>query len=288
MFDFVFREIPLKYLEQDPEQPRKNFGTEGDKNRLFLSVRNIGIQQPLVVSEVEENRFIILDGHRRYQCAQRLELATVPCRVYPKLDSGDFAYIRFEVQNNRRPWKPLERSDALNSIKESKGFRSNRDLAKHLHISEDLVSNSLQLRNQKIEHIILMERYDLEESYRTEFIHLKPKLRKIKEFEVDQIICNLCERVQQGVIKNAKDFRKLGKIFLRAKANEEQIYSFLSNPDMTVKELDLQNPVQTGFSLLLEEVLSRLTDAMTQTSTTFSDGEKNLITKLRNILNTMK
>ena len=47
----VFKEIPLQLIERDPEQPRKDFGTDGDENRLWVSIRDLGIQQPLAVSE---------------------------------------------------------------------------------------------------------------------------------------------------------------------------------------------------------------------------------------------
>jgi hypothetical protein len=50
------------------------------------------------------------------------------------------------------------------------GFSSNRQLADHLGITEAVVANSLQLRKQKMDYIELMERYDLSESYRIEFV----------------------------------------------------------------------------------------------------------------------
>ena len=245
--EFVFKELPLDQIQRDPDQPRKDFGTEGDANRLMLSIKELGIQQPLAVSKIDENRYTILDGHRRYICAQKIQLPTVPCRIYPKLSEGEFERIRFEIQNNRRPWKPLERSEALERIKSSNNFKTNKELSAYLHLSETLIGNSLQIRRQKMEYLSLMEKHDIQESYRVEFVRLKPKIRKIKEFEIDEIIRNLFERVEHGVIASAKEFRKLGRIFLRATANEAELYRFLSDSDMTVTELD-QRTLQSGFS----------------------------------------
>lgn len=279
---FVFKELPLSQIQRDPNQPRKDFGTEGDENRLFVSISNLGIHQPLAVSDMGDGKYIILDGHRRYICAQRAKLETVPCRIYPKLNPGDFEHIRFEIQNNRRPWKPLERSDAIERIKEANGFRSNKDVAAFLHLSETLVSNSLILRRQKMEYIGLMEKHDLPENYRVEFVRLKQKIRKIREFEADEIIINLFERYENGVIKNGKDFRELGRIFLRSTANESEIHRYLCDPDMTVSELK-QRTVQSGFSLIIEELINKI-GLKRQEGVAFSSQEKMSLSHLKQLL----
>ncbi len=49
-----------------------------------------------------------------------------------------------------------------------------------------------------------MERYDLPETYRVEFLRLKPKLRKVRDLEVDAITRILFEKVKCGILKNAK------------------------------------------------------------------------------------
>jgi len=83
-----------------------------------------------------------------------------------------------------------------------------------------------------------MDDHKLGPSYQVEFVKLFEKLRPIKNFTVDDIIKTLFERVQHKVIRSSKDFRTLGRIFLRATANHGYIYAFLSNPDMTVEELE--------------------------------------------------
>lgn len=279
----LFKELPLEQIEHDEEQPRKDFGTDGDENRLFTSVRDLGIQQPISVRQIDANRYIILDGHRRSICAQRVGLKTVPCRIYGKMPLGDFERLRFEIQNNRRDWKPLERSEALNRIKSSKGFRTNRELSEFLHLSETVIGASLQIRDQKLEHLSMMEKYELPESYRVEFIRLKSKIRKIKDLESSKIIQILFEKVQCKVLKNAKDFRKLGKVFQRAHHNEEAIYKFLKDPDMTVAELD-QHTIQSGSSLLGEKLLTEI-GLKHQNGIKFSDQEKIFFLQLRDLLN---
>lgn len=281
--DYKYREIPLENIERDPDQPRKDFGTEGDTNRLLVSIQKRGLRKPIDVSEISPNRFIIIDGHRRYICSQKLGLKRIKCQVYPKLEKGELEIIRYELQNNRRAWRPLERSEALQRIKDSGGFSTIKELAKNLSLSETVVNMSLQLRRQKLTYLELMEKYGLLESYRSEFIRLKPKIRKIKDFEVDDIVENIFERVNHKAIKNAKDFRKLGRIFLRATANEEQLYQYLSNRDMTVEELR-KKTTDTGFSLLIEQMIQSITEKK-QKGVSFSSEEKEFIIQLKDLLN---
>lgn len=270
-------------MQRDPDQPRKDFGTEGDENRLLVSIRLYGIEDPIKVSELEDNRYLIIDGHRRYICAQKLGLQAVPCRIYPKLNPGELESRRFEMQNNRRSWRPLERSEALERIKEAMGFRTIKEVALHLGMNEGLVANCLQMRKQKMDYIELMEKYNLSESYRLEFVRLKPKIRKIRNLEVDEIIIKLFDKVHHKVIRSSHDFRRIGRVFLRATANEEELYRFLSDPDITVTELE-QRTLQSGFSLHIEQVIQQVTGKR-KDGIAFSSQERQFLERLRDLLN---
>ena len=78
---FTFMELPISQVARDPNQPRKDFGAEGEKNKLKLSIKNYGIEEPIKVSGVSPKRYIIIDGHRRYICAQKLNMKYVPSRL---------------------------------------------------------------------------------------------------------------------------------------------------------------------------------------------------------------
>lgn len=283
VYGYTFVQLPVNQIERDSNQPRRDFGTEGDTNRLLVSIKQYGIENPIAVSETEPGRYLIIDGHRRYICAQKLGYAEIPCRIYPKLSYAELETRRYEIQNNRRPWRPMERSEALERIKSEMGFKSNRELAEHLGITEAVVANSLQLRKQKVDYLELMERYDLGEGYRIEFVRLRPKLRKIRELEVDDIIINVFDRIKHKVIKSSKELRKLGSIFLRATANEEELARYLADPDMTVHELE-QRTLQSGSSLHIEEVIKFVSRKRTE-GVAFSSQEKAFLKQLKDLLN---
>lgn len=279
---FLFKELPMEVVERDPNQPRKDFGTDGDENRLRNSIKTYGIEEPLKVSEVSEDRYIIIDGHRRYICAQNIGMKSVPCRIYPKMPEGEFETRRYEMQNNRRPWKPLERSEALERIKNCLGLHTNHELADYLHLSKTAVQIALQLRKQKLDYLTLMEKHNLPDTYRYEFVTMLAKIRRIKDYEVDDIINILFDKIQHKVIYRATDLRKLGKIFLRATVNEEEIYAFLKNTDTTVDELE-QRTLQSGFALLIEQLIQKITQKRNE-GVAFSGHEKTYLTQLGTLL----
>lgn len=277
----VFKELPIRLIELDSNQPRKEYGSPFEQEKLTRSIQQFGLQEPIMVTQKDENRYIIIDGHRRYLCLKELGLEHVMCQVYPELDDGELEVRRYEKQNNRKGWKPMEKSNSLSRAKTKLGIR-NEELAKLLNLSKTTVSASLQLREQKLEYLELMQEYKLKEVYRMEFVRLQPKLRKIRNFEVPDIIKILFEKVKHKVIRNAKDFRKIQKIFARAAANEEEICKFLSDPDTTVSELD-RDTIQSGFSLHILQLIEEIKQKR-KTGIPFDEKERGIITELKKLL----
>lgn len=233
----VVKEVPLGQVEQDRNQPRRNLDKTGEERRLVDSIKQFGIQQLLSVSEVIANRYILLDGHRRFICARKLKLPTVPCRIYPSLKPGEFEFLRFEIQNNRKSWSPLERAESINRIKRGYHFNSNREVAHLIHLSESTISTSLQLRDLNLKYIEWMRDYGLKSAFQEGFVRLDKKIIKVGELEYDDIVKVLFDKVRRNVIKNAKDFRRLARVFMRVTTHQKELLEFLRSPDMTVEQL---------------------------------------------------
>lgn len=270
-------------LECDPNQPRKDFGTEGDANALMQNIAEAGIEVPLAVMTVAPDRYIILDGHRRYKCAQRLKLPTVPCRIYEKLSPADIERKRYNIQNNRRPWRPLERSNAIERIKEAAGLRSEKEVADFLGMSISVVNCSLRLRREKMEYIEMMERYGLAQAYRDEFLKLRPKIFKIGKFEADDIIGIIFKKIEDEVITSSKDLRTLKRFFIRDAVNEDALETFLSDPVMRVSQLE-RHAVQNGFSFLVDQLVKKIAESL-QYGKEFTPQERPILVQLRDLLN---
>jgi ParB/RepB/Spo0J family partition protein len=279
---FTFMELPMGQVERDPNQPRRDFGAEGEKNKLKNSIKEYGIEEPLKVSEISDKRYIIMDGHRRYICAQSLGLKHVPCRVYPKMPEGEFETRRYEMQNNRRAWNPLERSEALERIKDCLGFRNNHELADYLHLSKSAVQRALQMRKQRVNYLTLMEKHNLPNGLRFAIVTMLAKTRRIKKIEVDEIVIKIFEKIEYKVITKTREINRLGILFLRATVNEDELHTFLTDRDMTVSELE-QRTLQSGFALLIDELIKKITHKRKE-GVAFTKGEKTYMAQLNGLL----
>ena len=280
--EFVCKELPISQVERDLSQPRTDFGEAVDENHLLNSIKELGIDDPLKVVEVEPGRYVVIDGNRRYKCAKKLGMTMVPCRIYPNMSVGELETRRYNMQNNRRAWKPMERANAFDRIKEAYNFRTNREVAQHLGHSETLVNNALELRKLRFEYLEKMQDLNLAPSCRTEFIRLLPKLRNVRELDPNDIVEILFRKIRIQVITNVRGFRDLSKVFLRASANEADLYRFLTNDDMSIEELNHRTS-EVGFSLSLEDIIESVTFKKAN-DIAFTEQETIFLGKLKNLL----
>lgn len=279
---YGLRDLPIGVVECDGEQPRRDLDTEIMVANLKPSIAHHGIQQPITVTEYKTGKYRIIDGHRRYKCAKDLGFTLIPCLIYPDLDPGEMEVRRYEMQNLRRPWKPLERSDAFLRMKEKLGFRSIREMAEYIGISEGSVANYLELRNQQLHLLSRFEKNNLGESYQTEIVRLKPHLCKVGDFEANEIIDNIMERIVNDKIRNSKEIRVLKSAFIRIDLYADLIANYLQNPDMKLRELEEQI-LRTGFSWNVQKVVADIAKKKSK-GEKLTEKEQNALKQLRKLI----
>ena len=76
----AINEIPLDQITPNPDQPRINFD-EDALDELAVSIRELGIIQPLSLRKVGPDAYQIIAGERRYRAAARAGLASVPAYI---------------------------------------------------------------------------------------------------------------------------------------------------------------------------------------------------------------
>lgn len=73
-------EVDLNLIEVNPFQPRKNFDEESIEE-LATSIRELGIIQPITVRLLENGKFQLITGERRFRASQKAGLSTIPAYV---------------------------------------------------------------------------------------------------------------------------------------------------------------------------------------------------------------
>ncbi len=116
------RMIPVEDISPNPDQPRRVF-TQSALEELAASIREKGIIQPLIVrpDPVDQNRFQIVAGERRWRAAQMAQLHELPVIVR---DFNDTEVLEVAIIEN------IQRAD-LNAIEEAVGYRQLMDRFGH-------------------------------------------------------------------------------------------------------------------------------------------------------------
>ncbi|OGT53562.1 MAG: chromosome partitioning protein ParB [Gammaproteobacteria bacterium RIFCSPHIGHO2_12_FULL_41_15] len=108
------RELQTNHMQPSPYQPRKIIDQEALRE-LAQSIRSQGVIQPIVVREVDDNRYEIIAGERRWRAAQLAGLVKVP--VVIKNISEQAAIAVALIENiQRQDLNAIEESQALNRL----------------------------------------------------------------------------------------------------------------------------------------------------------------------------
>lgn len=76
----AINEVPLDKIEVNPDQPRRFFDEES-LEELAMSIRELGIIQPLSLRKTGSDTYQIIAGERRFRAAQKAGLASVPAYI---------------------------------------------------------------------------------------------------------------------------------------------------------------------------------------------------------------
>lgn len=82
----AINEIDIDKISPNPDQPRTSFDEEA-LEELAMSIRELGIIQPLTLRSVGDNAYQIISGERRYRAAKLAGLESVPAYVRTANDS---------------------------------------------------------------------------------------------------------------------------------------------------------------------------------------------------------
>ena len=82
----AINDIPLEQISPNPDQPRRTFD-EDALEELAVSIRELGIIQPLSLRKMGADSYQIIAGERRYRAALMAGLASVPAYIRTANDS---------------------------------------------------------------------------------------------------------------------------------------------------------------------------------------------------------
>jgi ParB family chromosome partitioning protein len=142
------RNIPVDRIEANPAQPRMIIDPTALRE-LAASVREHGVLQPVLVRPLDEGRYQLIAGERRWRAARLAQQATVPAMI-EEIDDDTALEISIIENLQREDLSPLEEAEMYRRMTAEHGY-SVRKLAHKLGKDKGYIENRLRLADAPAE-----------------------------------------------------------------------------------------------------------------------------------------
>ena len=228
-------ELSLDKIYVNPNQPRTNFDSN-EINNLVVSIKELGIIQPITVRKINENKYEIISGERRYRASKIANLDSIPC--YIKAVENDTDLLKMSLVENlqRVDLDPIE--IALTYERLINEYNLNIDIISKL-VGKDRSTVSNYVRLLKLDPIIQSGIRDgfLSMGHGRALINIDDKKLQIEIYE--QIISsNLSVRQTEKIVRGNKTLTSnnshsdVSKIYIDATNKFEKLF----DSKVTLKE----------------------------------------------------
>lgn len=227
----TLRKISPDLIKKNPDNPRLIF-REDELDTLRNSIKAVDIQVPLTVyKDIEDDdKYIILDGERRWICARKLNLKVVPVIVQPRPSKLENILRMFNIHSVREQWdampSALKLNEVISLLEKEKGRRPTvKELASLTGLSASTVRRYFALLDlpQKYQRLIMRElRKPKKEQKFSEdfFLEMVKALNSVEKHvpEVYETITrknameNLVGKYKDNVITNIVKFRDVSRM----------------------------------------------------------------------------
>jgi ParB family chromosome partitioning protein len=153
------QKLPIEQLVPGKYQPRKDMSPEA-LEELAHSIEAQGIIQPIVVRQLDEAKYEIIAGERRWRASQLAGLDVVPCMIKNVPDEAAVAIALIE-NIQREDLNAMEEAIALKRLM-TEFQLTHQETADAVGKSRTTVTNLLRLNNLNEDVKVMLERGDIE------------------------------------------------------------------------------------------------------------------------------
>lgn len=136
--------IRLSEIEPNRDQPRRSFD-EASITSLAESIREHGLIQPILVRPLENGRYQIVAGERRWRACRMLAMTDVPV-IVKELSDLETAQIALIENIQRENLNPVEEATAYKTLMDNFSM-TQETLSKAVGKSRSAIANSVRLLN---------------------------------------------------------------------------------------------------------------------------------------------
>ena len=297
------QDISPDKIRKNPDNPRLIF-RETEMNELLESIGEVGIKVPISVYQ-DGARYTLLDGERRWRCARKLNLRSVPAIVQPKPTHLENLLMMFNIHNVRVDWDPMPMALKLGEIRrmlEEEGKdTSPKALAVITGVRLPSVRRALELLDLPMKYRRLLLREGLK-PYKDQritpdlFIEIYKSLHAIERYTPEvleqvsaaEYVDAMVTKYRDEVVDNVVKFRDVGRIARAERAGIEResaipvVIKLVRKKDYSIDQA-YQDTVEAAYEQ--RDILSKvraITERLAALRTTRNLGEE-MIAALREL-----
>jgi ParB/RepB/Spo0J family partition protein len=250
--------ISVRDIGPNPHNPRRLFDEE-PMQILKESVQKLGILVPVTLYEAPRGhrplneKFIILDGERRWRVAKELYITEVPAIIVEPPSDTQNILTMFHIHNVREGWQLMPTALKLQTLIEQLQETSERKLSEltKLSVSQIRRCKILLTFPRKFQDMMLAP--PNERMKADFFIELDRVRRPALEEKFQPWISRgdrrciqiLLDKYQSEVIRAVTDFRQLAEIYKASRTIRQrnklinEFDEFLDSPEMGIDDIDV-------------------------------------------------
>lgn len=291
--------VPTSSLRPNPHNPRMLFDEE-PLAALQASIRKVGILVPLTVYKASgSDKFTILDGQRRWICAERLALPEVPINEVSEPSLAQNIVTMFQIHKLRKDWDLMPTALKLGVLMEELDERGDTTLSELTGLDTAVVTRCKKLLSYEERYQDLMLDPDPKNRLKADlFIEMYPIItdRSVTSadwFDRPFAIESLIRKHVEGLsgFRAVTDFRKIKSYLTSArKANQidellNRLKLFFKNDDMRISDLEVDEARVHRDADLLSRNITRLTEQISGLDADEFIAEEGLWVVIENLQN---
>lgn len=218
----TINEIPLEQIEANPNQPRREFD-ENALQELANSIVEIGIIQPITLRQVEDNKFQIIAGERRWRASQLAGLQAIPAYIRTIKDESIMELALVE-NIQREDLNAIEIALAYEHLLSAEGMTQER-VSERVGKSRTAITNYLRLLKLPAQVQMALQKKEIDMGHARALLAIDSPSLQIKLFREIQKHGYSVRKVEELAqkLKNGEDIQSGKKTIATKAAMPEEV-----------------------------------------------------------------
>lgn len=290
------KNVQTKSLRPNPHNPRVLFDRE-DMDILRKSIKQVGILVPLTVYREKKSReYNILDGQRRWMCAQDLGLVGVPVNEVTEPTLIQNIVTMFQIHKLRKDWELMPTALKLELLMQELKEKREKPLAELTGLNEAVVVRCKKLLSYPKRYQDMMLDPDPDRRVKADFfielyvVRNDRSVNKFEWFKRNPFTDAMLRKIQAKGLKAVTDFRIVKQyINNAAKAGKTQTISkrlreFAATPKLTPEHLDIESAAIASEARTMVTIIDKLYVQINDIDIDNFYGEEIMWSRLENLV----